>query len=76
MVIAIKIFATTAVGLGAGFVSGNTNGFSAGQVFAGGGAALLALAVLRMASEVGSIRQMVKSHDGRITRLENKSDRY
>lgn len=49
-------------------------GVTVGQLLAGGGGVILGLSILKAASEIGRLRQMVYGHEGRITRLENSED--
>jgi hypothetical protein len=50
-------------------------GITAGQLLTGGGGIMLAVAILKAASEMGRLRQMVENHEGRLTRIENNEDR-
>lgn len=64
-----------AVGGALAVVNGGVHqGVTTGQLLAGGGGVMLGLAILRGASEVGRLRQMVDNHDTRIARLEGNED--
>jgi hypothetical protein len=49
-------------------------GITAGQLLTGGGGIILGLAILKGASAVGRLTQLVENHESRLSRLERNED--